>query len=297
MRRWLLVGLTVALAGATAAAEPPRRIVAAGSAMTEIVHALGEGDRLVGVDTTSLYPPDVRRLPQIGYLRALAAEGILSLTPDLLLVTDEAGPPPVIDQVEAAGVAVLRTTAGYSAKALMARIDAVSTAIGRRDRGEAMAAAIADDLEALTRALADLHRRPRVLFLLSVSQGGLLAAGRDTAAAAMISLAGGVNAIDGYRGYKPLSAEIALAAAPEILLATQQTVVALGGADGMLTLPQLAFLARTGEPHLVVLDAAYMLAFGPRTVHAARDLAAAFHPDRAIAPLPARAWVATDAER
>ena len=84
------------------------RLVVAGGALTEIVAALGAGDRIVGVDDTSLHPPAlVRSLPKIGYLRTLAAEGILSLDPSLVIATDQAGPPPVIGQLRAVGTKLL----------------------------------------------------------------------------------------------------------------------------------------------------------------------------------------------
>ena len=66
--------------------------------------ALGGEDRLIGVDTTSQHPASLRALPSIGYQRQLAAEGILSLRPDLLLGSEEMGPPPVLEQLRSAGV-------------------------------------------------------------------------------------------------------------------------------------------------------------------------------------------------
>src|SRR5262245_990153 len=80
-----------------AVAEPlPQRWVSAGGSISEWVVALGGQDRLVGVDTTSQHPEALKALPSIGYQRQLAAEGILSLRPDILVGTEEMGPPPVL---------------------------------------------------------------------------------------------------------------------------------------------------------------------------------------------------------
>ncbi|MCG8434334.1 MAG: ABC transporter substrate-binding protein, partial [Gammaproteobacteria bacterium] len=84
------------------------RIVSVGGAVTEIIYALGEEERLVGVDSTSLYPPVAQQLPSVGYIRTLPAEGILSLEPGMLIADGGAGPPEVIKQLESAGLPILQ---------------------------------------------------------------------------------------------------------------------------------------------------------------------------------------------
>jgi iron complex transport system substrate-binding protein len=100
----LCVGLFVS--HQAAAADLPQRWVSAGGALSEWVSALGGESKLVGVDTTSQHPESLKGLPSIGYQRSLSAEGILSLRPDILIGTEEMGPPPVLSQVKAAKVQV-----------------------------------------------------------------------------------------------------------------------------------------------------------------------------------------------
>ncbi len=69
--------------------------------MTEIIYALGLGDRVVGSDISSHWPEEVKQLPRIGYPRTLSAEGILALRPDLLVTTPEAGPPAALEHLRA----------------------------------------------------------------------------------------------------------------------------------------------------------------------------------------------------
>ena len=67
------------LAGLCVAQAAPERVVTLGGSVTEIVYGLGQGARLVGDDQSSLYPPEARRLPSVGYYRAVPVEGVLSL--------------------------------------------------------------------------------------------------------------------------------------------------------------------------------------------------------------------------
>ena len=87
---------------AAAAAELPQRWVSSGGSLSEWVVRLGGEGKLVGVDTTSLHPQSLRQLPSVGYQRALSAEGVLSLRPDILIGSEEMGPPPVVAQIAAA---------------------------------------------------------------------------------------------------------------------------------------------------------------------------------------------------
>src|SRR5690625_3207568 len=108
MRIIILTAALFACAATATAADLPNttRVVVAGGGLTEILYALGVEDHIVGVDTTSTWPPEVADKPEVGYMRALSAEGVLSLSPTLLLTTDEAGPQKALLLVGASGVTV-----------------------------------------------------------------------------------------------------------------------------------------------------------------------------------------------
>ncbi len=290
--RAVLAGL-FCLSAATicAAGEGPQRIVVAGSGLTEIVHALGAGDRLVGVDTTSLFPARASVLPQIGYLRALSAEGILSLRPNLMLATEEAGPPTVLEQLRGAGLEVLRAREGFEFEAVAARIALVGSALGKESEAAALQAAFLSDIARVQSAIPAAGPKPRVLFLLAAGSAVPMVSGRDTGASAMIAAAGGINAVDAYRGYKPLTPEAFAMAAPDFVLTTEQSLAALGGREALLALPAFAILARSGRVRVLSYDAVYLLGFGPRTAHAMRDLAAEIYPAIRFPQLPHRPWL------
>lgn len=275
MRRWAAPALALLLALAPGAAAAADRIVALGGVVTETVHALGRGAELVGVDRTSLYPAEVQALPKVGYVRTLAAEGILSLRPTLILASADAGPLSTIEQLERSGVRMIRLPEATEAAAAPRLIRAVASAIDRKAEGEGLAARLEQELSGLAAEQAARPPGPKVLFVLGIGSGPPMVAGSHTAAEGIITLAGGRNAISGFEGYKPLSPEAALAAAPDLVLTTDQSLTQLGGASALLARPELAGTPAARAGRVASFDALYLLGFGPRTADAARSLARA----------------------
>jgi iron complex transport system substrate-binding protein len=265
-------------------AQARPRIVSVGSALTEIVYALGAERLLVGVDTTSLYPAAARSLPQVGYMRALAAEGVLSLKPSLVIATTAAGPATTLDQLRATGVEILVLPDRYDYDSVIAKIAAVGRVTGKTVEADAMIARGRADMTELTKRLATTTSKPRVLFLLSMSGGAPQAAGRDTAADGIIRLAGGTNAIDAYAGYRPLTPEAVLASRADYILVTSHTVQAMGGIEAILDQPAVRRTPAGRAGKILQFDTLLLLGFGPRTPQAALELAAALHPELARAP-------------
>lgn len=287
-RGFLAAAGSVTLAPSLVRAATPQRaitaqrVVVAGGAITEMVYALGAADSLVGVDTTSLYPSAADKLPKIGYFRQLSAEGILSLNPSLLLVSDQAGPPAALEKLRAVKLPLVVIRETMHVADVPAKLRQVADALDYRAKGETLAQALQGHIEALNGAVAKLSARPRVLFLMSISDGRLLAAGDVTAAETMIRFAGGRNAMVGSNGYKPISAEAAFAADPDVILISDQSLAALGGLDGLRKVPQLSALRATQTGRVVALDMLFLLGLGPRVARAGRDLAAALHPGAAL---------------
>ncbi|MBN8889538.1 MAG: hypothetical protein BGP12_20085 [Rhodospirillales bacterium 70-18] len=271
------------LAPLLAAAAAPERVLTLGGAVTEAVFALGAADRLVGTDLTSRYPEAAAALPKTGYLRALGAEGVLSLRPSLVLASADAGPPAALRQVAAAGVRIVTLPEAHAPTAALDRIAAIAAALHRDP--SPLLARLRADLAQVQADIATLPARPRVLFLLSAGRGAPLAAGADTAADAMLRLAGARNAIAGH-AYRPISAEAVLLAAPELIVTTDDTLAGLGDAGALLALPGLAATPAGRGRRVAAFDALYLLGFGPRLAGALRHLALAVHPDAALRPLP-----------
>ena len=291
-RRFLLAGglstATIALTClgpfpslASQAGASANRIVSVGGTLTEIAFALGAGERIVGADTTSSWPPEVEQVEKVGYMRRLSAEGVLSLRPDLVLLDDNAGPATGIEQLRAAGVRLAIAPEGTGLDSVVPKIRFVGETLGRATEAEALATRFEEQMGLLQSQLAAIEARPRVLLLISVGRGAPLAAGSDTAAEAIIDLAHGRNAVVGLTGYKPLSAEAAIAAAPDVLLLPQHVADSAGGADAVLQRPDLAITPAGRNGRVVVMDSLKLLGFGLRTPEAVAELARALHPEHA----------------
>lgn len=283
----IVLALGLLFGSAASAAAEPRRIVSAGGSVTEIVHALGAGDRLVGVDSTSFHPPEVRDLPDVGYLRALSAEPVLSLSPDMVLAEADAGPPEALAQLRSAGVEVVTTPDEPDIEGVAAKIDTVAAALGREAAGETLKSEMLARWDEVREAVAATGERPRVLFVLSTGSGAPLVAGQETSAAGIIEMAGGVNAIRDFTDFRPLTPEAGVALAPDVILVTRRTVGMLGGEAALLALPGLAATPAAEAGRVVAMDGLLLLGFGPRTPEAAARLARALHPD---IELPAGPW-------
>lgn len=259
----------------SASTMPAARVVSVGGALTEIVYALGAESMLVGTDTTSLYPEAAQRTAKVGYARALSAEGLLSLRPSLLLASNEAGPPTVLTQLQSAGVRLLRAEPGHGLAPLEANIERLGQALGREREAAALGQALRAQWREVSAGLRPqpANARPRVLFVLSHVASNVQVSGSGTAAATMIELAGGANALGGFNGYRPLTAEAVVAAAPDAILTTAQGAEVLGGADRLLALPGLALTPAGRARRVLALDALYLLGGGPRLPRAVAEVA------------------------
>ena len=249
------------------------RIITVGGTVTEITFALGAGGQVVAVDTSSTYPPEATQLPKVGYQRQLAAEGVLALNPSLILASTEAGPPEAVEQLKNAGVPVLIVPLEYTADGAKQAIRMLAEALGREERGDELIAQLDRNLAEAAQVAATLNPKPRVLFLYARGPNTVNAAGAKTSADEIIRLAGGQNAITDFDGFKPLTAEAAAAAAPDVLLLFESGLESLGGKEGLLRVPGVAQTPAGQNGRIIAMDGLYLLGFGPRLGAAARDLA------------------------
>lgn len=274
----LRLALTLAFLSAPAMAEPPQRILSLGGSITEIVAALGAADRLVGRDSTSTFPPQVQALPDLGYFRALSPEGILSLSPDLILTESGAGPQETLDILQAAGIPLVAAPDDTSPEGLATKIETVAVALDLPEAGRTLAAEVTRGLDAAKARAATITDRKRVLFILSLEGGRVMAGGAGSTADSMIRLAGGTNAATGFGGYKQITDEAALAAAPDVILLMQaEGDRTLTDAD-ILSHPALSRTPAAAKGAILRMDGLLLLGFGPRTPQAAADLHALLYP-------------------
>jgi len=280
LTRRVLIAQVVLFALASASmAQETDRVLSIGGSVTEIVHALGQEHRLVARDTTSTFPPKVTELPDVGYARALSPEGVLSVAPSLILAIEGAGPPETIEVLRQSGVTFVSIPEAQNAAGILAKISAVGAALGVPERAEALATETRAALDTATARTAQTPEaaRKRVLFILSLQGGRILASGRDTQAAAIIEMAGGINAVTGFDGYKQMTDEAVAEAAPDVILMMDRTGDHAILDEQLFALPAIRTTPAGTAESVLRMNGLYLLGFGPRTAKAALDLNTALY--------------------
>ncbi|MCH8467057.1 MAG: ABC transporter substrate-binding protein [Roseinatronobacter sp.] len=271
----LRLGVFLAVLATPLAAQ--ERVVVIGGGLAEIVYALGQDHRLVGRDTTASFPPQVAALPDVGYMRALSPEGLLTLDPDLILASEGSGPVETVQIMQAASVPFVQITEEPSPTAVLERVMTIATYLEAQAAGEALVAQLEAEFAALAKITEAVRRPKRVMFVLSAQSGRINAAGRDTGADAMIRLAGGVNAFDDFAGYRLLSDEAITAAAPDVILMMDRDGDhAISDAE-ILAHPALGLTPAAENGAVIRMNGIYLLGFGPRTAQAAQELHGALY--------------------
>jgi len=281
----LLMGLD------TLAETLPQRWVSAGGAASEWVVALGGKARLVGVDSTSQHPPSLTRLPSIGYQRQLSAEGVLTLAPDMLLGTEDMGPPPVLNQLQNAGVRIEQLSATSDLAALQNNLQRLGELLGEPQRAQVAFSDYRRRLDSLQRQIhlaRDGSAPPGVLLLFGQGGSNPLVAGRGTVADWMLRQAGASNLAQ-HEGYKILSSEALAALDADWLVLTDRQ---LRGVEVQQALqaqnPALAAGRALREGRLLTLDPTLLTGgLGPRLPDILEEWSRVFYPG--LQPLTAEA--------
>lgn len=272
-RALLLAAVFILGSQAVHAAE---KLLTIGGAVTEIVYALGKGDEVIANDLTSAYPEAAASKPKVGYMRTLSAEGLISTGATLIIAEAGAGPRNVIDQVRNAGVKVLQLQDNtHTPEQVAADIRAIGRQLNASNTEE-VARQFENAWKATESQLAKLAGKPKVLFVMNNAARGAQAAGDDTAASAVIRLARAENVMAGqYKGYRPLTAEALVAAAPDVVIVTNEGLEASGGMQGFLKTPGMSMTPAGRNKRIVSMDTQYILGFTPRLPSALAELAQA----------------------
>ena len=246
------------------------RIAVAGGSIAEILYALGEESRIVGADRTSNYPPEALELPQIGYVRNLSAEGLLSLSPTLVMGEHDMGPPAVVEQLLKLDIDLLHLPEVFTAEGIAEKVRCVAAAVGAEDAGERLATELLAQVDpSQTGASGD---GPRGMVLLGLRSGAPVAAGLNTSGEGLLTMAGAVNVVTTFEGWKTVSDEAIAGIAPDFIVIPERGLKEAGGMDALLDHPALRFTPAARDRQVIALDGMAMLGFGPRTIHAAKEL-------------------------
>ena len=271
-----LASLLVLLCAACATQEPePQldRIVSIGGDVTEIVYALGAGDRLVATDSTSVYPEQANATPKIGYVRRLSAEGVLATNPQLILISGAAGPEEALEQIRAVGIDVVEMPTDYSIYGIITKVRLIAEAVGEQEAGEELVAKIESDWSAARAEIDRFGGAPRAFFFTTLRDGVPQAAGTDTAAHGVIELLSAQNLFDSQSGYTSISTEAAVAANPDMIFVMSHEVERNGGVEGLTSNPAIQLTDAVNQGRVFQVDSVRIMQFGPRTAEAIFELA------------------------
>lgn len=276
-----VVALAAAACHANDRAATGPRVVSVSKQINEFLYDIHADSVLVARDLTSIYPPQITKLPSVGYHRALSAEGIISMRPTMLLTDGNLGPESVVQQVRRVGIPVVVMEPGStpdSAQLLMQRL-------GHEFHHERQAdSVVAVWHAAMGRALADSTRRdrgakPRVLVMhFGQLVNDYLAVKRGSVADQIIRWAGGVNAVDSVGGMMRLTPELIAKAAPDVIIATDVGFDRMGSAARFGSLPGVALTPAGKSGRIYRVDETEVMYFGPRTPTAVSKVAGWLHP-------------------
>jgi iron complex transport system substrate-binding protein len=257
------------------------RILTIGGDVTEIVYAVGAGARVVGVDTTSQFPPQaLKEKTSVGYMRALSSEGVISVNATLILASERAGPPEVVKTLKATSVPYIEVPDQHSAAGIASKVRLIARAVGADAEGERVVRQVEDDFKLLAERAAKIRKPLKALFVLAVQNGRAVVGGQGTSADAILRLAGAANVAAAVNGFRPLPDEAIVELAPEVVVTMRRG----SGSDAHDTTQVLALKGIGATPagannRIVTMDGLYLLGFGPRAPAAARELMGRLYPD------------------
>lgn len=258
--------------------EDTSKILSIGGDITEILYALGLGGRIVAVDSTSQFPAEaLKQKTNVGYMRALSTEGVLSAEASVIIASERAGPPEVVKALKQTSGAYVEVPDGLSAEGVVDKVRFVAKALERVAEGETLARQLEGDFRVLAEQRAGVKQPLRVLFVLNVQNGRATVGGADTNADAIIKLAGAQNAAASISGFKPVVHEALVELQPDAIITMRRSN---GGqdADQVLNLTGMQTTPAGAARRVVIMDGLLLLGFGPRTPTAALDLMRQLYP-------------------
>ncbi|WP_164469025.1 heme/hemin ABC transporter substrate-binding protein [Aliarcobacter cryaerophilus] len=199
------------------------KIVSVGGSITETVVALGHSDELIGVDLSSSYPKEITsKLPNVGYWIDLPQEGILSLKPEVVIISNQAGPKKLVDSLPSYGIKTYIIDDQPSIESAKKKIMQVGEVLKEEQKAQEIIARIEKNVSKIQEEIKS-KKKPKVLFLFSRGEGTTMAAGTATKAGVMIGLAGGENIVT-TKQFSQISGEAILQMNPDVIITSNHTV-------------------------------------------------------------------------
>ncbi|MCE5336953.1 MAG: cobalamin-binding protein [Desulfobacteraceae bacterium] len=255
--------------------DNPERVVSLAPSVTEIVFALGEGDRLKGVTEHCDFPAAALALPKIGSYVHLDLEKIVALKPDLCIGVRDGNPPNVAAKLQSLGIPVYAVDP-RNLGTIVNTVLEIGRILGATQRAESLAKEMIQRIEQVKDRLAGTEQRPRVFFQIGIVP--LVSAGGNTIIHELITTAGGINLAVGPTPYPRFSKEKVLALQPDVIIITSMT----RGQDleqVKADWEQYDSLPAVRSKRIAIVDANLFDRPTPRIVEGLETLAEIIHPD------------------
>ena len=254
------------------------RIITAGSAITETVCALGDCDKIIASDRTSLYPEQIQQLPSIGYRNAINAEGIISLKPTMVIVEKDYVDDNVLTQLSASGIKLVVVERQLNFNDTKKYITQIAAALGRQEEGKKLIAKNESELTEVKTFLQRATITPKVVAVYNRGTSTMSIAGKGTFSE-ILQYVGAKNVFESMEGYKPLNTEALIAASPDYLVMTSTGFESIGGMEGVLKISGVAQTTAGKKKQVVVINSLKLTNFGPRFGETVKELANLLHPE------------------
>jgi iron complex transport system substrate-binding protein len=257
--------------------KEPERIISLAPSNTEILFALGLGDKIVGVTDYCDYPPEAQSKEKIGGPWTPNIEKIVALEPDLILAAG-VNPISVIEELEHRGLTVFGIEA-VDLDDLLNDIGKVGLITNREDEAEELIEEMRERIEAVEEKTEGLSpaQRPRTVHIMW--HNPIWTSGRGTFIHDLIERAGGTNVFADLQGYKSVTLEELIQRDPEVIIVTAMGGAGSGTWKWVLTEPRLAGISARQTGRIYYVESSWVERPGPRIVLGLEQVAKYIHPE------------------
>lgn len=255
-------------------AKDTSRIVVAGGSITEILFFLNESKNIVAVDTTSNYPEDAKNYPSIGYVRALSAEGVLSLKPTLIIGEKDMGPENVLEQLKKTKIELRVLDEKNSVKGIQDKVSCIASILGKNkddnfEKNISLEKSVSK-LKVISKA--NSKKNIRGLVILMMQGTSPVVAGRNTSGGDFLKMIGSKNTMSSFEGWKPAGKEAILLSNPNFILITKRATKSYGSLNSFLKESGIEMTEAARTQNVFSLDGMSFLGFGPRTINSGLEI-------------------------
>ena len=243
------------------------KIVGAGGSITETIFFLGLEKNLVARDLTSNFPDQASSLPSIGYLRNLSVEGLLSLSPTLILSEPDIGPEKVVEQIKKTSVEMRILADDYSSSGIIDKVNCIGKILGAEKPYIQKKTSPLKQLKEKLEADARSNSSPKKIMIILMFRGtSPIVAGANTSGDAFIRMTKNINIFSNIDGWKPVGIEGILSMDPDYIIVTKRAFSPFKNLESFLVQSGLQSTSAGKYGKVLVEDGMAMLGFGPRTL-------------------------------